>query len=85
MSLLYCFILLWSLASVEAVDIWNIYSSSQVDPIYICVPCGDNLVALCEQRIYCKSTNFGMLLYLANLANCVFSLIFVVPKYVIVR
>ena len=26
---------------------------------------------------YCKSTNFGVLLYLANLANCVFSLIFV--------
>ena len=25
---------------------------------------------------YCKSTNFGVLLYLANLANCVFSLIF---------
>ena len=33
---------------------------------------------------YCKSTNFSMLLYLANLANCVFSLIFVVPTYMIV-
>ena len=31
---------------------------------------------------YCKSTNFGVLLYLAN---CVFSLIFVAPTYVIVR
>ena len=31
---------------------------------------------------YCKSTNFGVLLYLANLANCVFSLIFVTPTYV---
>ena len=26
---------------------------------------------------YCKSTNFGVLLYVANLVNCVFSLIFV--------
>ena len=26
---------------------------------------------------YCKSTNFAMLLYLANLANCVSSLVFV--------
>ena len=34
------------------------------------------------QSKYCKSTNFGMLLYLANLANCVFSLIFVAPTYV---
>ena len=31
---------------------------------------------------YCKSTNFGVLLYLAN---CVFSLILVASKYVIVR
>ena len=33
---------------------------------------------------YCKSTNFGVLLYLANLANssCVFSIIFVPPTYV---
>ena len=32
--------------------------------------------------IYCKAINFGVLLYLVNLANCVFSLIFVAPKYV---
>ena len=31
---------------------------------------------------YCKSTNVGVLLYLANLANCVFSLIFVAPTHV---
>ena len=28
-------------------------------------------------QLYCKSTNFGVLLYLANLANCVISPIFV--------
>ena len=28
-------------------------------------------------KVYCKLTNFGVLLYLANLANCVSSLIFV--------
>ena len=33
-----------------------------------------------ESITYCKSTNFGVLLYLANLANCVFSLIFVAAK-----
>ena len=30
-----------------------------------------------EKIEYCKSTNFGVLLYLANLANCVISPIFV--------
>ena len=34
---------------------------------------------------YCKSTNFGVLLYLANLANCVFSLIFVAAKIYVDR
>ena len=28
-----------------------------------------------DDNDYCKSTNFSVLLYLANLANCVFSLI----------
>ena len=32
--------------------------------------------------VYCKSTNFGVLLYLANLANFVFLLIIVAPTYV---
>ena len=31
---------------------------------------------------YCKSTNVGVVLYLANLGNCVFSLIFVEPTSV---
>ena len=35
--------------------------------------------------IYCKSTNFGVLLYLANLANCVFSLIFVAANIYVDR
>ena len=34
---------------------------------------------------YCKSTNFGVLLYLANLANCVFSLIFVAANIYVER
>ena len=33
-------------------------------------------------NMYCKSTNFSVPLYLANLANYVFSLIFVAPTYV---
>ena len=33
-----------------------------------------------ENATYCKSTNFGVLLYLANLANCVFSPIFVIAN-----
>ena len=37
---------------------------------------------LSHYHYYCKSTNFGVLLYLANLANCVFLLIFIVPTYV---
>ena len=39
-------------------------------------------VLIADLYMYCKSTNFGVLLYLANLANCVFSLIFVAPTYV---
>ena len=35
--------------------------------------------------VYCKSTNFGVLLYLAKLANCVFSLIFVAAKIYVDR
>ena len=35
--------------------------------------------------VYCKSTNFGVLLYLANLANCVFSLIFVAANIYVDR
>ena len=35
--------------------------------------------------LYCKSTNFGVLLYLANLANCVFSLIFVAANIYVDR
>ena len=38
-----------------------------------------------QKNKYSKSTIFGVLLYLANLANCVFSLIYVAPTYVIVR
>ena len=38
-----------------------------------------------ENVKYCKSTNFGVLLYLANLANCVFSLIFVPPTFPAVK
>ena len=34
---------------------------------------------------YCKSTNFGMVLYLANLANCVSSLIFVAANIYVDR
>ena len=34
---------------------------------------------------YCKSTNFGVLLYLANLANCVSSLIFVAANIYVDR
>ena len=34
---------------------------------------------------YCKSTNFGVLLYLANLANCVFLLIFVAANIYVDR
>ena len=34
---------------------------------------------------YCKSTNFGVLLYLANLVNCVFSLIFVAANIYVDR
>ena len=34
---------------------------------------------------YCKSTNFGVLLYLANLASCVFSLIFVAANIYVDR
>ena len=33
--------------------------------------------SVCLSPKYCKSTNFGVLLHLANLANCVYSLIFV--------
>ena len=43
------------------------------------------IIRVCGIRVcsyYCKSTNFGVLLYLANLANCVFSQIFVTPTYV---
>ena len=41
---------------------------------------GDTLWALKGQNLcYCKSTNFAVLLYLANLANCVFSLIYICP------
>ena len=36
-----------------------------------------NVILIFTSSIYCKSTNFGVLLYLANLANCVSSLIFV--------
>ena len=35
--------------------------------------------------LYCKSTNFGVLLYLANLANCVSSLIFVAANIYVDR
>ena len=35
--------------------------------------------------VYCKSTNFGVLLYLANLANCVSSLIFVAANIYVDR
>ena len=34
---------------------------------------------------YCKSTNFGVLLCLANLANCVSSLIFVAANIYVDR
>ena len=34
---------------------------------------------------YCKLTNFGVLLYLANLASCVFSLIFVAANIYVDR
>ena len=44
--------------------------------------CQHYLLSPKDNRSYCKSTNFGVLLYLANLANCVFSLIFVAPTYV---
>ena len=37
------------------------------------------------KEIYCKSTNFGVLLYLANLANCVSSLIFVAANIYVNR
>ena len=38
-----------------------------------------------RQGGYYKSTIFGVLLYLANLANCVFSLIFVAAKIYVDR
>ena len=38
-----------------------------------------------QSIIYCKSTNFGVLLYLANLVNCVFSLIFVAANIYVDR
>ena len=37
------------------------------------------------QKAYCKSTNFGVLLYLVNLAICVFSLIFVAANIYVDR
>ena len=39
---------------------------------------------ICNVR-YCKSANFGVLLYLANLANCVSSLIFVAANIYVDR
>ena len=37
----------------------------------------DKMLECCYGCWYCKSTNLGVLLYLVNLANLVFSLIFV--------
>ena len=42
-------------------------------------------VIVCLCWYYCKSTNFGVLLYLANLANCVSSLIFVAANIYVDR
>ena len=42
-------------------------------------------VSINKQNVYCKSTNFGVLLYLANLANCVSSLIFVAANIYVDR
>ena len=61
--------------------------------IFVNVECiTNNMITLCvgvqlcaRYYTYCKSTNFGVLLYLANLTNCMFSLIYVKPTYVIVR
>ena len=40
----------------------------------------------CDVKVkYCKSTNFGVLLYLANLANCESSLIFVAANIYVDR
>ena len=38
-----------------------------------------------RKSVYCKSTHFGVLLYLANLANCVSSLIFVAANIYVDR
>ena len=35
-----------------------------------------------QNVLHCKSTNFGVLLYLVNLSNYMFSRIFVAPTYV---
>ena len=37
------------------------------------------------KHAYCKSTNFGVLLYLVDLANCVFLLIFVAANIYVDR
>ena len=48
-------------------------------------------VSFCTERVptnfweYCKSTNFGVLLYLTNLANCAFSLIFIAANIYVDR
>ena len=48
-----------------------------VQSLIICMYLQNWLITISHQNNYCKSTNFGVLLYLANLANCVFLLIFV--------
>ena len=55
------------------------FAISYCDLIYI------NFLQICLASQYCKSTNFGVLLYLANLANCVFSLIFVAANIYVDR
>ena len=66
------------------VDVFQLYIRLFIVIIQQCsgVAHGRVLIVMFD---YCKSTNFGVLLYLANLANCVFSLIFVAANIYVGR
>ena len=73
---------MWSYSDYTPLHVYiliiRIYPRFKIQDILFVLSC-------VQLHIYCKLTNFGVLLYLANLANCVFSLIFVAAKIYVDR